>query len=230
MYFPPFQERLLQAVAPVCERYGLVLAGGYAIKAHGFTDRPSKDLDFATAEELPLAEVVAGVIGAFQAAGLQATIISVSPRSARLMIEDPQTGEECEFDLLREAFQQHPATCGELRVLSVEDAIGLKIRALHERSYARDIIDVAAVGHLYTFRGLEGLAKPHNDYFSIYELATRLSFVDSISDEEFESYGLGEEQIRQVRRFAQAWLQDIQLRRADDGDADYDHPDLPEID
>ncbi|MEV0825698.1 nucleotidyl transferase AbiEii/AbiGii toxin family protein [Nonomuraea rubra] len=230
MYFPPFQERLLQAVSPVCERYGLVLAGGYAIKAHGFTDRPSKDLDFATAEELPLAEVAAGVIGAFQEAGLSVTIIDVTPRSGRLMVEDPETGEQCEFDLLREAFQQRPAMCGMLRVLSVEDAIGLKIRALHERSYARDIIDVAAVGHLYSFRALEGLARPHNDYFSVYELATRLSFVDSISDEEFESYGLDAERIRTVRRFAQAWLQDIQLRRADDGDADFDHDDVPEID
>ncbi|MGP3954648.1 nucleotidyl transferase AbiEii/AbiGii toxin family protein [Nonomuraea sp. 3N208] len=110
MYFPPFHERLLHAVLPVCERYGLVLAGGYAIKAHGFTDRPSKDLDFATAEELPLPSVAAGVIGAFQSAGLSASIIEVTPRSGRLMVEDATTGEWCEFDLLREAFQQRPAT------------------------------------------------------------------------------------------------------------------------
>jgi hypothetical protein len=230
MHFPPFHERLLHAVMPVCERYGLVLAGGYAIRAHGFTDRPSKDLDFATAEELPLPSVAAGVIGAFHGAGLSASIIEVTPRSGRLMVEDTTTGEWCEFDLLREAFQRRPATCGMLRVLSVEDAIGLKMRALHERSYARDIIDVASVAHLYSFRALESLAKPHNDYFSPYELASRLEAVESMDDEEFEAYGLGEEQIRQVRRFAQAWLQDIQLRRADDGDAEYDYPDVPALD
>jgi predicted nucleotidyltransferase component of viral defense system len=230
MRFPPFQERLLRAVSPVCERYGLVLAGGYAMRAHGFTDRLSRDLDFATAGELPLAQVADGVIGAFRTAGLSATSIEVTPRFGRLMTEAPETGERCEFDLLREAFQQHPVRCGALWVLSVEDSIGLKMRALHERSYARDIIDVASVGHLYTFRGLESLAKPHNDHFSTYELASRLEFVDLMSDEEFESYGLDDGQVRAVRRFAQAWLEDIKLRRADDGDCDYDYPDVPEVD
>ncbi len=30
---------LVQAAMPVCTRYGLALAGGYAIKAHGLVDR-----------------------------------------------------------------------------------------------------------------------------------------------------------------------------------------------
>ncbi|MGP3914703.1 nucleotidyl transferase AbiEii/AbiGii toxin family protein [Nonomuraea sp. 10N515B] len=215
-------------VSPVCERYALALAGGYAMRAHGFTDRLSRDLDFAT--EMGLPDVVSGVTGAFHAAALQTSIIEVTPRMGRLMIEDTATSERCEFDLLREALQQPPVTCGTVRVLSVEDAIGLKMRALHERSYARDIIDVESVSHLYSFHALESLAKPHNDHFSPYELAMRLEFVDLMGSEEFEAYGLDEVQIRQVRRFAQAWLEDIKLRRADDGDADYDYPDVPEID
>jgi hypothetical protein len=228
MRFPPFQERLLRAVSPVCERYALVLAGGHAMRAHGLTDRLSRDLDFAT--EMPLPDVVSGITGAFHATALHTSIIEVTPRVGRLMIEDTVTGEKCALDLLREALQQPPVACGAVPVLSVEDAVGLKMRALHERSYARDIIDVASVAHLYSFRALESLAKPHLDHFSAYELAMRLEFVDLMGSEEFEAYGLGEEQIRQVRRFAQAWLEDIQLRRADDGDADYDYPDVPEID
>lgn len=80
MRFPPFQERLLRAVRPVCDRYGLVLAGGYALKAHGFTDRPSKGLDFATAIDMPLPDVAQGVIGAFREAALDASVIEVTPR------------------------------------------------------------------------------------------------------------------------------------------------------
>ncbi|MET7332851.1 nucleotidyl transferase AbiEii/AbiGii toxin family protein [Nonomuraea sp. NPDC005650] len=230
MRFPPFQERLLHAVMPVCDRYGLVLAGGYAIKAHGFTDRPSKDLDFATAQETPLAEVAEGVSGAFRSAGLSARIIEVTPRMGRLMIEDGVTGETCEFDLLREALQERPVTFGLLKVLALEDAIGLKMRALHERSYARDVIDIASVSHLYAFRALESLAKVHHDEFSLYELASRLEVVDFMDDEEFERYGVGETRIKEIRCFALAWLEDIKLRRVDDGDADYDDPDLPDLD
>ena len=33
---------------------GLVLAGGYALAAHQIVDRPSRDIDFATATALPL--------------------------------------------------------------------------------------------------------------------------------------------------------------------------------
>ncbi|MEV4573104.1 nucleotidyl transferase AbiEii/AbiGii toxin family protein [Nonomuraea jabiensis] len=230
MRFPPFQERLLHAVLPVCDRYGLVLAGGYAIKAHGFTNRPSKDLDFATAQETPLPEVAEGVVGAFQNAGLRASIIEVTPRMGRLMVEDLATGEACEFDLLREALQQAPITCGTLQVVGLDDAVGLKMRAVHERSLARDIIDIAAVGHRYTYRALEQLAAMHHEYFSTHDLLARLEFVDIMADEAFEAYGVDEEQIRGIRRFTQEWVEDIKLRRADDGDIDYDDPDLPDID
>ncbi|TYB67204.1 nucleotidyl transferase AbiEii/AbiGii toxin family protein [Nonomuraea sp. PA05] len=230
MRFPPFQERLLHAVLPVCDHYGLVLAGGYAIKAHGFTDRPSNDLDFATAVDMPLPDVAQGVIGAFQEAGLDASVIEVTPRMGRLMVRDLATGETCEFDLLREALQQRPATCGTLKVLGLDDAVGLKMRAVHERSLARDIIDIAAVSPHYTYRALEQLAAMHHDFFSVHELLSRLEFVDLMPDENFEVYGVREEQIKEIRRFTQGWIDDIKLRRADDGDVDYDGDDVPEID
>ncbi|MEO3797212.1 hypothetical protein ABGB14_44025 [Nonomuraea sp. B10E15] len=94
----------------MCETYGLVLAGGYAMRAHGFTDRPGAGLDFATAMETSLREVAGGVAGAFLDAGLRASITDVTPRTARLMVEDMTTGERCAIDLLREAFQQPPRT------------------------------------------------------------------------------------------------------------------------
>ncbi|WP_043616052.1 hypothetical protein [Nonomuraea candida] len=230
MRFPPFQERLLGAVLPVCDRYGLLLAGVHALRAHGCTHRPSRNLHFATAGETPLPDVAQDVAGALQEAGLEATVIEVTPRLGRLLARDTATGETCAFGLMREALQQRPVTRGTVKVLGLDDAVGLKMRAVHERGLARDIIDVAAVGHLYSFRELESLARPHNDCFSPYELASRLESVDFMSDEEFEGYGLDEARIRAVRRFARAWLEDIKLRRADDGDAEYDHPDVPEID
>ncbi|GAA4910074.1 hypothetical protein HD597_008305 [Nonomuraea thailandensis] len=230
MRLPPFQERLLDAVAPMCERFGLVLAGGYAIRAHGFTDRPSRDLDFATGAEIPLPDVAEGVVGAFHAAGLRTSVIEITPRMGRLMVEDPATGETCEFDLMREALQQRPVTCGTVGVLGLDDAVGLKMRALHERCLPRDVIDVAAVSHLYTYRALERLAAVHHEHFSVHELLMRLEFVDLMGDEGFEAYGLDEERVKEIRRFAQGWIDDIKLRRADDGDVDYDSDDVPELD
>ncbi|MEO3889752.1 hypothetical protein [Nonomuraea sp. B5E05] len=63
------------------------------MRAHGFTDRPGADLDFATAMGTPLREVADGVAGAFLDAGLRASITDVTPRMARLMVEDMATGD-----------------------------------------------------------------------------------------------------------------------------------------
>jgi len=41
-------KALVDAALPVCARYGLAVAGGYAVKAHGLVERPSEDIDFAT--------------------------------------------------------------------------------------------------------------------------------------------------------------------------------------
>ncbi|HEX4813947.1 MAG TPA: hypothetical protein VFV66_14470, partial [Nonomuraea sp.] len=153
--FPPFHERVLRAVAPVCARYGLALAGGYAFRAHGLTDRPSTDLDLATAMETPLPDVAGGVVGAFQSAGLRARVIEVTPRFGRLRVEAAHTGETCGVDLLREALQRRPVAYGGLRVVALDDAVGLTMRAVHERSLASDIIDIASVAHLYSCRALE---------------------------------------------------------------------------
>ncbi|MEV7006062.1 nucleotidyl transferase AbiEii/AbiGii toxin family protein [Streptosporangium sp. NPDC051022] len=228
MILPPFQERMLRAVLPACSRFGLVLAGGYAMNAHGFTDRPSNDLDFATAAETPLPEVADGIAETFRGAGLDATVIEVTPRMGRLVVSDPVTEQSCEFDLLREAFQRQPVIVGDVSVVSLDDAVGLKMRALHERSLARDVIDVASVSHLYGFRDLEHLARLHNEEFSLAELVMRLEFVELIADEDFEAYGIDEERIGEIRRFAASWVEDIGLRRAEEGDAEYDE--IPEPD
>ncbi|MFD0665576.1 hypothetical protein [Thermocatellispora tengchongensis] len=53
MRMPAFHERLVSVLLPLYEAYGLVLAGGYAMKAHGFLDRPGDDLAFATGRSRP---------------------------------------------------------------------------------------------------------------------------------------------------------------------------------
>jgi hypothetical protein len=51
-------KALVDAALPVCARYGLAVAGGYAVKAHGLVERPSEDIDFATGTTAPIEEIV----------------------------------------------------------------------------------------------------------------------------------------------------------------------------
>jgi hypothetical protein len=66
---PPAHLQVLLDGLPVFERYGLLLAGGYAFRAHEILHRPSQDLDFATGDHTPLPEIAAQVQAAFQRAG-----------------------------------------------------------------------------------------------------------------------------------------------------------------
>jgi hypothetical protein len=50
------------------------------------------------------------------------------------------------------------------------------------------------------------------DEFSLEGLAARLGSVEWRADEEFAAYGLPEEEIMDLRRWAQAWADDINQR------------------
>ncbi|MEV4748748.1 hypothetical protein ACFQVD_22220 [Streptosporangium amethystogenes subsp. fukuiense] len=109
-----------------------------------------------------------------------------------------------------------------------EAEVGPRVWALHERGLARDVIDVASVSEPYGFRELEHLARLHDEGFSLAELVMRLEFVALIADEDFEAHGVAGERLREIRRFAGAWVEDIGLRRAEEGDIDHD--DVPDPD
>jgi hypothetical protein len=77
----PFHERLARVALEVTASYGFALAGGYAVQAHGFLDRPSADVDlFAEASaEFNFSEAVDAVIAAYQRDGLNAPRRAVRP-------------------------------------------------------------------------------------------------------------------------------------------------------
>ena len=61
-----------------------VLAGGYALVAHELVARPSRDIDFATATALPMSEVVARLLAAYEQHGFAARVVECTPRMARV--------------------------------------------------------------------------------------------------------------------------------------------------
>jgi hypothetical protein len=89
----PFHERLARVALEVAASYGFALAGGYAVQAHGFLDRPSADVDlFAEASaQFNFSDAVDAVIAAYQRDGLDARAEARSSSVARLSVS---TGEE----------------------------------------------------------------------------------------------------------------------------------------
>ncbi|MFF3856333.1 nucleotidyl transferase AbiEii/AbiGii toxin family protein [Micromonospora sp. NPDC002575] len=190
---------------------GLVLAGGYAMCAHELVSRPSQDIDFATASALPLSTVVSGLTDAYRRAGFSAQAIEVSPRMARMLVSDGSAS--CEVDLLKEALGP-PARLSIGPVLAFEDAVGLKVRALHDRAAHRDFIDIHAANAQLSWTELEALGARHTAGFSLEELADRLGAVDERDPRTFLSYGLTEPNLDELRRWALRWEADIRARLA----------------
>jgi hypothetical protein len=166
---------------------GQVLAGGYALAAYELVDRPSRDIDFATATAIPLPHVVTRLVAAYEAAGFTADIVESTPRMARLLVHTSTA--TCEVDLLKEAIGP-PTLLSVGPVLALGDAIGLKVRALHDRAAHRDFIDVLAANASFPWAELESLGARHTAGFSLEELADRLDAVVERDDRTFVAYGL----------------------------------------
>lgn len=199
---PPLQRAALERLRPLCEEHELGLAGGWALRLHGLPGHAGPGLSLVTSGETP-------------------------PRSLAEMTRVMLASLDCAVRLSREPLLQPLERRFGVLVAALDDVAGLKVRALAGRGLARDVADAAAAGRLYSYRQLEALARARESDFSARELLTRLEYVELLPDEEF---GVPVDAVPEIRRFALGWIEEIQLRRAEEGDTDMDDPGLPPVD
>lgn len=152
--------------------------------------------------------------------GWAVAVLGVRPLGARLLVTDPDSGEACEVELLKEALAHQPVVMDVGPVVDLEDLVVMKVRALGDRGLPRDVIDVHAACRYYSVMELERLGARDDGEFDLVELRDRLESVVWVSDEEFAAYGLGPEDIAELRRWALEWESDLGLRILED----YDEP------
>jgi hypothetical protein len=216
---PPVHLRVLLDGLAVFERYGLLLAGGYAFRAHEILHRPSQDLDFATRDNTPLPEIAEDVGLTFEAAGYGVRLVEATGRYARLVLRLPDSGDELEMDLLKEALEPRWVTvqlapAASVRALSLDDTVGLKARAWHDRFVIRDIIDLHAVASTFSYVDLENLARRHDPDLDLEAILDHLAGVSVFPNDDFAEYGLGESKIAGLRRWVTGWYDDLAGRLA----------------
>jgi predicted nucleotidyltransferase component of viral defense system len=206
-------QRLMRDVLAIGNRFPLVITGGYAVQAHRLVDRYSRDIDMATDSDNSMEAIVAAVVAGLTSLGWDMSIIGIDPLSARMMATDPGTGEQCELDILKETFRQPLELTPYGPVLGLYDVIGTKVRALAGRGLPRDLIDIHAASRLCSTAELESLGRRHAwEEFSLSDLKARLDGADWYDDQAFAEYGLSEDDIADLRRWAQAWSDDINRR------------------
>lgn len=207
----PFHERLARVALRVTTSYGFALAGGYAVQAHGFLDRPSADVDlFAEASaQLDFPRAVNAVIAAYQRDGLDARAEARSSSFARLIVSGG--GEQARVELGVDWRMNEPVRLGIGPVLHADDAVANKVCALFGRAEIRDYVDVAAIlaSGRYSGDDLVRLAAEHDPGFDLAWFTEALDAVDRIPDTGFAEYGLNPAAASALRARMHAWAKKI---------------------
>ncbi|MEU9979302.1 nucleotidyl transferase AbiEii/AbiGii toxin family protein [Streptomyces sp. NPDC051014] len=214
---PELHARLLSDVIALGAPYPLVLTGGYAVRAHRLANRPSQDLDVATENPTPMADIATALRAGLEAKGWQVHALETAPLSARLTVTDPVTGQECEVDVLKEIFSRPIVHSAYGPVLAEEDVIGTKVRALADRGAPRDLIDVFAASHRWSNSDLEEFGRRHaRGRFETEDLQASLTGDEWTDDEAFAAYGLPDTTINALRAWAVRWADDLAARLLDE--------------
>lgn len=134
---------------------------------------------------------------------------------ARFEVHDGD--HRCEVDLLKAGIQP-PVRLDIGPVLSLDDAVGLKVGALHDRGTHRDFIDVHAAHTRggFSLHELERLGAAHLPRFTSGELLDRLDSVEFLDDETFTAYGLTDDEVTALHRWCRSWADDLRTRAAID--------------
>ncbi|MGW2831366.1 hypothetical protein [Streptomyces sp. NPDC001286] len=190
--------------------YGLALAGDHALHAHGLVGWPGPDLEVATEHAEDMGRIVAVLRAGLWERGWQAGVWGTGPLSARLIVTEPDSGEECEVGVAKEVLWRAPVPTGYGPALSLEDAVGITVRALAGRGLVGDLIAVRAAARRWSLPELEELGRRHaRDAFDLTDLRMRLTGTDWVDDTDFAVHGLDTAAIEELRRWAQGWADEI---------------------
>jgi hypothetical protein len=142
----PRHEKIAKVALAAGARYGLALAGGYAVSAHGIGARPGGDVDLFTSwqrrEEFPA--LTAAVTAALESAGYAVSVVQQAETFVRLSVTDWADGAEEKIELSADPRSHDRVQLDIGPVLHVDDAVANKVCALFGRALPRDFLDVDA--------------------------------------------------------------------------------------
>jgi hypothetical protein len=206
-----FHQGLARIGLDAAERYGFVLAGGYAVQAAGFLQRPTEDIDLFTAWErrAEFEAATRAVVEAYAAAGLRVEAERRHDTFVRLTVSDGEQTAKVELGVDLRA--REPVRISVGPVLHPDDAVANKLRALYERALARDFIDIDAVlqSGRYDWAALLDLAERSDITFDRSQFADALAQAQLLDVDDFAQYGLAGEAVDDLRHRFADWRSEL---------------------
>jgi hypothetical protein len=209
----PRHEKIAKVALAAGARYGLALAGGYAVQAHGMGARPSGDVDLFTSwqhrNEFP--ELTTAVIAALESSGYTASAIQRAETFVRLMVTDPADGVAEKVELSADWRAHDPVQLDIGPVLHADDAVANKVCALFGRALPRDFldVDVAITSGRYTREQLLELAAEADRGFDPLLFADALGALTQITDAAFAEYRVPPGSVTEMRHRFADWRQQL---------------------
>jgi hypothetical protein len=206
-----FQQRLARIGLDAAEQYGFALAGGYAVQAAGFLQRPSEDIDLFTVWERrgEFETAARAIVAAYVAAGLSVEAERRHDTFTRLTVSDGTQSAKVELGVDLRA--NDPVRISVGPVLHPDDAVANKVRALYERALARDFIDIYAVLRSGRYDGpaLLRLAERSDITFDRGVFADALGQAQLLDADDFAPYGLFGEDLDTLRHRFAVWRAEL---------------------
>ncbi|MFF2044790.1 hypothetical protein ACFVVX_30665 [Kitasatospora sp. NPDC058170] len=218
----PAQLRLVELARPVCDRLGLALAGGHALRAHGVPACAQDGITLVTSGGTELPQAADELAAAYRAAGGGVAERPGTPRLEQLSVRLTLGGRTHAVELRKEPLGHRPVRLDlgggtetaplEVTVVALEDAAALTTALLADRGMPRDLIDVHALTTSWYREGeLLALAGALDADFQPAVLADRLETLAEAADGRFRARGLAGSAVGGLKRWALAWSQDLRL-------------------
>jgi hypothetical protein len=197
-------------------RHGFALGGGNALMAHGVVDRFTADVDLFTDEEASVAAAAESVEKALRGAGfgterrdeaaggLGDIFYGLGDALAEWIVTAPG-GEQMMLQMAYFDRARRPVVMEIGPVLDLEDVVGGKACALASRVEPRDYVDIAAALERYTVEQVTGFARRLDPGLTDRDFAEAAERLDQWGDGVFASFGLGHDEIAELRKRFAAW-------------------------
>ena len=209
------QREVATIALKVAAEHGFVLGGGNALILHGIVDRYTADVDLVTDRTKGVKAAAGAVEDALRAAGFE---VERQNRDSGLdevfygfedgLVEWIVSGADGQQTVLQIAHfdrNRNPVPMDVGPVLNPLDAIASKVRAFVTRAEERDAVDVAAALETYPVGRLIDLARQLEPGLEDEEFADAGRRLDRLSDNVFARYGLGPDDVAQLRKRFAAW-------------------------
>ena len=206
------QVELAQLFFSLPESRGFLLAGGGALIAQGFVDRPTEDLDFFTSRGSGSVDAASdALVAAVSACGWRAELARSGPEFRRWIITGP---EVLVVDL---AVDSPPVGVPTVTILGPSippaDLAVRKVLALFGRAEPRDFVDVYALNQHFDRDGTLSRAAESDRGFTVQAFAQSVRSHTRLDDDDFPNAGV---MASALRSYFDAWADELESRSTND--------------